>query len=97
MILKVAEEMEISEMPVSPTVPQWLLPRSTVDMSLLEKRDTDRGTDIMLKWRLCIFKAIILVMSGFIQMHVENRVGMAYTVIDFNVKVKRISDNISIH
>ncbi len=46
----------------------------------------------MLKWCLCIFTVIILV----IQMHVENRVGMAYTVIVFNVKVKRISDYITI-
>ncbi len=43
MILKVAEEMEISEILVSPTVPQWLLPQPTVDTSLLEKRDKDQG------------------------------------------------------
>ncbi len=42
-ILKVAEEMGISEILVSPTVPQWLLPQPTVDTSLLEKRDKDQG------------------------------------------------------
>ncbi len=62
--------------------------------SLLEKRDKDQGDRYNAQMVLMYIHSNYF---SYVLMHVENRVGMAYTVIDFNVKVKRISDNISIH
>ncbi|XP_048015377.1 uncharacterized protein LOC125247880 [Megalobrama amblycephala] len=106
MILRVAGEMEINEMAISPTVPwsvipQWLLPQPKVDMSLLEKRDKDQGDGynarMVQTYIQSHYFSYVLIYSDASK-NIENRVGVAFTVIDFNVKVnKRISDNLSVY